>query len=284
MSDEKTRSIFVEAPSGEKFEADVPCGTKLSAIAADFFEAQGMSSSDRRGRRQRAVIELVHPDDPSETKRLNGDDDICDSLVEDGSTLRVFSESIAGATADVNARERALIADHKAIKRLARRDPDIQFEANRSFAPDRYLVTLTYESFIELPPGLEEPLKGAEHQIEILLTAAYPRYAPIVKWLTPIFHPNVSAFDGSVCLGVLDERYSPSMGVAKLVRMLAEMVQWRNYDASNAFNPTAARWAGNLAHWEQIKQIGGYPLQGPVGDFIAAIEKAHHTPIVFRRH
>lgn len=92
---EETIIIVIEAPSGEKFEAAIPCGTKLSKIAADFYEAQGWSIQDPDGRRQRLVVELVNPGNEEETKRLNGDSDICQAGLQDGNTLRIFTEAIA---------------------------------------------------------------------------------------------------------------------------------------------------------------------------------------------
>ena len=111
-------TILVEAPSGERFEATVPYATKLSRLAADFFESQGWPTQDRRGRGQRAVIELVNPNNPDDTKRLNGDLDIEESSVQDGDTLRIFPESIAGRV-DQRARQNALISDHNEMQSLS---------------------------------------------------------------------------------------------------------------------------------------------------------------------
>lgn len=274
------RRILIEAPSGEQFEADIPCGTALNLVAADFFESQGWPTQDRRGRGQRAVVELVNPNNPDETKRLNSEDDICESL-ENGDTIRIFPESIAGAV-DQRARQTALIADHNAIIALAEEDPHITFEANRTHAPDRYEITLAYPSFIELPPGTVEPRVGETHRVEIILTTEYPRRAPLVRWLTPIFHPNIRQSDGAVCMGVLTERYLPGLGLARLVRMLVEMVRWRNFDAYNPFNKQAAAWAANPEHWQFIIELGGHPFQGPVEQLLKEFVQSQRTRITFR--
>ncbi len=275
------RTIYVEAPSGKRFEADLPCSTPLSKLAADFFESQGWPTQDRRGRGQRAVVELVNPEDPDDTKRLNGDLDICQANGENGDTLRIFPASIAGAV-DQRARQNALIADHNEMQALVRRNPNITFEANRSHAPDRYEVTFHYKSFVELPPGSQEPLQGSPHRVEIILGGDYPRRAPIVRWQTPIFHPNIKSPEGAVCLGVLRERYLPGLGLGRLVTMLAEMVQWRNFDAFNPFNREAAEWAANPAHWEYIQAIGGHPFQGPIEQLFKEFSQAGRQPIKFR--
>jgi ubiquitin-protein ligase len=283
MSNEEFRTITVEAPSGERFEADIPCGTALSKLAADFFEAQGWPTQDRRGRGQRAVVELVHPENPDETKRLSGELDICEALVN-GDTVRIFPESIAGAV-DQHARLNALIADHNDMRLLTERNPSISFTANLSHAPDRYEITFYYPSFIELLPNESKPLQDNTHKVEIALGADYPRRAPIVRWLTPIFHPNIRPTDGAVCLGILYERYLPGLGLKRVVELLAEMVQWHNYDAYHAFNRQAAEWATDPAHWQQILDIGGHPFQGqgPIGQLIEKARKGNQPPIQFRR-
>jgi ubiquitin-protein ligase len=276
------RRIFVEATSGSRFEAEVPCGTKLSKLAADFYESQRWPLQDDRGRGQRAVVELVNPDNPDDTKRLNGDVDICEAGVQDGDTLRIFPESIAGAV-DANARLTALIADHNDMRTLCERNPRITFTANRSHAPDEYTVTFHYTSFEELLPSSPEPSKRETHTVRIVLRDDYPRSAPIALWQTPIFHPNIRQSDGLVCLGALAENYLPGLGLAKVVTMLAEMVQWRNFDAFHPFNQTAADWAADPTHWKYILAIGGHPWQGPIEQILKQLDRARQPPIAFRR-
>ena len=282
MATSQMRKIFVEAPSGERFEAEVPADTRLSKMAADFFESQNWPLQDSRGRGQRAVVELVNPQNPEDTKRLNGDWEMDRANIRDGDTLRIFPESIAGAM-DQHARLGTLISDHGDMQTLCERNPQITFTANRFHAPDRYKVTFHLTSFVDLPPGEEEPRRADTHEVEITLGADYPRMAPMVRWLTPIFHPNIQQPDGAVCLGVLRERYLPGMGLARLVRMLAEMVQWRNFDAFNPFNRSAAEWAADPGHWPAITAIGGHPFQGPIAELAKLLDRSKQPPIQFRR-
>src|SRR5437016_4965632 len=92
----RTIKIMIEAPSGQKFEADIPCGTPVGKIAVEFFESQGWPVEDRQRGRQRAVVELVNPQNPDRTKRLNSEMGLCDAGVSNGATVRIFPESIAG--------------------------------------------------------------------------------------------------------------------------------------------------------------------------------------------
>ncbi len=280
MSEEEFRTIIVEGPSGEQFEARISCKTPVKKVAGDFYASQNWPE-ESRGRRQRAVVELVNPKKPDETKRLNGEDDICESGVEDGDTIRIFPESIAGAV-DQRARTSALIADHNEIQDLADGNSRITFTANRSHAPDKYEITFNYTSFVELSPDRSRPLTGEEHRVEIVLGAEYPRKAPFITWKTAIFHPNIDPSDGEVCLGAIRERYLPGMGLARITRMLFEMIQWRNFDSFNPFNRDAAQWAVDPRNWETIKGIGGHPFQGPIGDLLKTLEQASGPRITFR--
>jgi ubiquitin-protein ligase len=180
--------------------------------------------------------------------------------------------------------------DYNEMQALSEQNPQITFTVNRMQAPDLYTLTLHYTSFVELLPHENEPRKANKHRVEIMLGAKYPRHAPIVTWQTPIFHPNIIQSDGvilqsggTVCLGALHERYLPGMGLARLVHMLIEMIQWRNFDAYSSINPKAAEWAARDESKSAIETIGGHPLLGPIEEYIKQLDRAVYPPIIFRR-
>jgi hypothetical protein len=273
--------VFIEDTAGERFECELPAGTQLSKLAADFFEERGWPTQDGRGRGQRAVVELVDPENPDRTKRLRGEQTIDDAGLWSGATLRIFPESIAGAV-DERERVRALVADHQDMNELVKWNKHIRFEPNLTHAPTRYQITFDYPSFRALSDDGHTPLISNEHGVEITLGADYPRKAPFVRWTTPIFHPNIRTDDGAVCLGVLMDRYLPGLGLARLVTMLAEMTQYRNFDMSSPLNLKAAEWAADSAHWPHIQQIGGSPFQGPVHELLALFENETHPRLTFK--
>lgn len=266
-------SLFIESPDGQRFECEIDSDTKLNKLAADFFEDRNWPKIDNKGRGQRAVVDLVDPKWPDRTKRLRGEQTIGDAGLFNGAILRVFPESIAGVVSE-DARIKALSGDLNEITVLTGWNKHITFEAENYFrnAPSIYKVTLAYPSFTGLREDGHTPIISSNHRCEIELGAGYPREAPRVKWLTPIFHPNINPENHMVCLGVLMDRYLPSLGLGRLVTMLAEMVQWRNFDAANCFNVTAGKWATDPEHWKYIYEIGGSPFQGPVQDMLAFLE------------
>lgn len=88
--------MYIESPTGEKFEAEVPPSTTVATLAADFFESQGWPLSNQAGRHQRAIVELVDAKNPNETKRIDGGATIDQAGIIDGDTVRIFPEPVAG--------------------------------------------------------------------------------------------------------------------------------------------------------------------------------------------
>jgi ubiquitin-conjugating enzyme E2 A len=67
-----------------------------------------------------------------------------------------------------------------------------------------------WESVICGPPGT--PLEGGVFELSLKFTDEYPFRPPNVKFVSEVFHPNVSK-DGRICLDILSDKWSPSMDV-----------------------------------------------------------------------
>lgn len=82
------------------------------------------------------------------------------------------------------------------------------------------------------------------HEVEIKLGASYPRTMPELRWLTPIYHPNISEI-GMVCLGGYGTHWVPSLNLDELCVMLWDMARYHNYDIRSPYNREAALWVAN---------------------------------------
>lgn len=82
------------------------------------------------------------------------------------------------------------------------------------------------------------------HEVEIKLGASYPRTMPELRWVTPIYHPNISEI-GMVCLGAYGTHWVPSLALDELCVMLWDMARYQNYDIRSPYNREAALWAAN---------------------------------------
>ena len=84
------------------------------------------------------------------------------------------------------------------------------------------------------------------HQVEIKLGASYPRTMPEIRWMTPIYHPNISEI-GMVCLGGYGTHWVPSFNLEELVGMLWDVARYHNYNVQNPYNRDAALWVAGQA-------------------------------------
>lgn len=83
-----------------------------------------------------------------------------------------------------------------------------------------------------------------QHEVEVKLGASYPRTMPELRWLSPIYHPNISEI-GLVCLGGYGTHWVPSLHLDELCVMLWDMTRYCNYDIRSPYNREAALWAAN---------------------------------------
>ncbi|XP_036790310.1 ubiquitin-conjugating enzyme E2 K-like isoform X1 [Oncorhynchus mykiss] len=73
-------------------------------------------------------------------------------------------------------------------------------------------VDLVDENFTELrgeiagPP--DTPYEGGRFQLEIKIPETYPFNPPKVRFITKIWHPNISSVTGAICLDILKDQCS----------------------------------------------------------------------------
>jgi len=96
------------------------------------------------------------------------------------------------------------------------------------------------------------------HRVEIKLGASYPRTMPEIRWITPIYHPNISEI-GMVCLGGYGTHWVPSVQLDELCIMLWDMVRYHNYDIRSPYNRDAALWVASQATF--LFPTDGRPLR-----------------------
>jgi ubiquitin-protein ligase len=161
---------------------------------------------------------------------------------------------------DPRVREEALVRVRNQVVQYANGHPGFDVSANSSQAPTEYLLQFRARSFA--PPGSPkgEPLKIDSHEVFLALPADFPMVAPEAFWQTPIFHPNVHATAGKVCLGLLGENFRPGMDFGELCQLLVEIAAYRNYAITEGYNADAQEWAFSDKGQQAIAEIGGRPV------------------------
>lgn len=102
--------------------------------------------------------------------------------------------------------------------------------------PEQYHVTYFVNGIYLLPDGTVQTL--GRHEVEITLHADYPRYKPICRILTPIWHPNFR--DDQVCIGDI---WGAGESLSDIIINIGDMIQYKSWNASSPLSAEAARWA-----------------------------------------
>ncbi len=150
-------------------------------------------------------------------------------------------------------RERRLRNDYRKILELVNRSEFIHVVDTDGDPPDRYRIRFTCRG-VERVTGNNQPVYRDIHEVTIYLHAEYPLKQPQLKWLTPIFHPNIHV-TGAVCIGA----WWPAKTLDELLLTMGEMIQYKNVDPKDPMNSRAAVWA--LRHKASFP-VDDRPLKG----------------------
>ena len=113
-------------------------------------------------------------------------------------------------------------------KRLQREIRDLKKNAvdNVSVGPSADDVSV-WDASIMGPIGT--PFEGGVFRLSIHFPAAYPFKPPTVRFITPIFHPNISS-SGSICLDILKGNWTPLLNTRAILLSVCSLLANPNPD------------------------------------------------------
>jgi ubiquitin-protein ligase len=133
-------------------------------------------------------------------------------------------------------RDDRLREDLERMQRLRQLNPGkLDFQVDNLALPQDYRVTLRCKG-VFLDCG--EPCEIEEHQVRILLGPTYPREPPRLVWQTPIFHPNIRAWE--VCLL---GHWGAQTRLYEVIIWLWDMVRYHLKNLDSPLDEAAKRWA-----------------------------------------
>jgi ubiquitin-protein ligase len=132
-----------------------------------------------------------------------------------------------------NARYARLAIEYTKLMNLAARSSFINVkpvEVQRGWPPEKYIVTYTCRGIASIDAN-EAPVISNFHQVSMYMGSDYPLKEPYLKWLTPIWHPNIDHLEPHhVCTNNVQNWYA-AKPLAELVLAMGEMVQYKHYHA-----------------------------------------------------
>eukprot|EP00042_Codosiga_hollandica_P041071 m.362900 g.362900 ORF g.362900 m.362900 type:complete len:202 (+) comp56021_c0_seq6:1410-2015(+) len=124
---------------------------------------------------------------------------------------------------------------------------------------------------------VDTPYHGGEFHLDVVVPAEYPFKPPIVKFVTRIWHPNISSQTGTICLDILKDQWAAGMTLRTvLISVQALLASPQPDDPQDAvvaeqcmkrpavFRRTAVHWTTAYAHGKvgtpdedaKISQVG----------------------------
>ena len=181
---------------------------------------------------------------------LKEDETFAEAGIQDNDRLLLTADITAGATSVAETpRMRRLRGDYELMAELSSRSALISFRASSThpnLPPERYIVSFKCKSIVSVDRQ-GNPRFDEHHQVEIYLHNQYPQRWPGMKWLTPIWHPNINHLNGSVCIDAA--WWAASRSLDRLVVMLGEMLQWKNFHDDPKKPPFP--WDAEAARWSR---------------------------------
>lgn len=151
----------------------------------------------------------------------------------------------------MTARMRRLLSDYEQVKKDFAGHKNIIITPVGTEPPEKYRVTYFVNGIYLLPDGRIETL--SRHEIEITLHADYPRYKPICRILTPIWHPNFR--DGQICIGDI---WGAGESLSDIIINIGDMIQYKSWNSFSPLSADAAQWAMENKHLFPVGNIDLY--------------------------
>lgn len=242
-------SVTIILPAGGARTAEVPDDVPVRELLPELVSVLELPTSGPDGRPVGYRI-----DSKALGRELREAETLAEAGVPPSDRLMVTADVTAGAAPKrtlVNAspRFRRLKADYEKLMELKAQSDLIDFEVvdvKPGFPPEKYIVTFKCKSITGIDL-LGRPQFGDRHQVAIYLHNEYPHRWPGLKWLTPIWHPNIKRANGSVCIDAA--WWTAARSLDRLVVMLGEMAQYKNYHDDPTQPPFP--WDADAAKWSR---------------------------------
>ena len=139
-----------------------------------------------------------------------------------------------------HSREERLRADLEALRALKKNSSIFDFEFT-SEPPDRYTLTFRGRG-VERDAANDADVSFVdEHRCDLRLPYSYPERPPDIRWVTPLFHPNVS-FSGFINVTDIGLPWDAGISLDVVCERLWDVARFAHLDLDRATNYSAKNW------------------------------------------
>jgi len=139
----------------------------------------------------------------------------------------------------------------------------------------------------------DTPYAGGRFDVDIVIPEAYPFQPVKMKFITKVYHPNVSSASGAICLDILKDAWSPVLTLKSTLISLQSLlcspepndpqdaeVAKHYMTSKTSFNDTARYWTHTYAGGPEVSGgVKGSVIVKDISDedeiAMAGLEKAH---------
>jgi ubiquitin-conjugating enzyme (huntingtin interacting protein 2) len=118
----------------------------------------------------------------------------------------------------------------------------------------------------------DSPYERGVFQVEVKIPSNYPFEPPKMRFITKIWHPNVSSQTGAICLDILKNAWSPALTIKTTLLSLQALLSApepndpQDAEVAKMYKSDYKKWAATAAFWTEsyaVERPAGSPLPVP---------------------
>ncbi|KAF8989018.1 ubiquitin-conjugating enzyme/RWD-like protein [Cyathus striatus] len=118
-------------------------------------------------------------------------------------------------------------------------------------------------------PGPEEtPYEGGKFEVDIVIPESYPFQPVKMKFITKVYHPNVSSASGAICLDILKDAWSPVLTLKSTLISLQSLLcspepnDPQDAEVAKHYMTSRSSFEDTAVYWTQVYAGGPGPKKG----------------------